>query len=323
MLVVARRHPGGPEHRPPTRFVCLRRNSTAVTDATAVAAQLAAGTLDSAVGTVTEWPAELMVAGQWRPLGITSAHLAAVCGRLASGDLFPVRPLGELAHVGPAGQRIRDAFTKASVPDSKGRRALWHNNTEATRSLQAATDVYIHAKPDKTHLADKYWGQRSRLLLCDKPRLNTARVVAVRTVDPAVGSRWVPVSIRPSAADGEAARRWEKAISVWLNSTLGIASVIATAAPTILSRPKLSLDAMRRLPVPDLAPEYAASLAGVFDDHSRTELLPLSQADTCPVRQALDDAVCWTLGVPPETVASARRALTLEPSVTGQQSSDA
>ena len=317
MLVVARRHPAEPENRPPTRFVCLRRNSPAVTDAAAVAAALRDGNLDPSIGEVGEWPAERMVTGQWAPLGLTSAYLGTAYEQVTAGTLFPVQPLGELAYVGPAGQRIRDAFVKNRISDSQGRRALWHNSTDATRTLRAVPDEYIHAKPGEEHKADRYWAQRSRLLLAREPRLNTARVAAVQLDQPVVGSRWVPASVLPSVVEGDSARRWEKALCAWLNSTLGLVTLIGTASPKVLSRPELSLDAMRSLQVPALTDRQAATLAGAFDEHCDTELRPLAEAQTDPTRCALDDAVCLTLGVDTETTGRARTELTREPSVTG------
>ena len=313
MLVVARRHSNEPTHTLPTKFVCLKRNSLLVTDAASAAAALRDGTLDELVGTVTEWPAERMALGDWRPLGLTSEHLVYLVERVRDGDMFAVELLGTAARVGPEGRRIRDAFTKSATADSAGRRGLWHNDTEATRSLRANTDTYIHAKPAKEHLADSYWQQRSRLLLCAKPWLITARVTAVLTDEQTVGSMWVPVNY----GLGIPARQWEKAMVVWLNSTLGLVSVIAEASPTKLSRPALSIAAMRRLSVPKLNTEQASAMAGIFDALADTELTQLRDACTDSARVAIDNAVADILGASRETITGARRELAVEPSVNG------
>lgn len=313
MLVVARRHSNEPAHAPPTKFVCLRRNSPLVTDAASAAAALRDGTLDESLGTVTEWPAERMTLGEWRPLSLTSAHLVHLVERVRVGDMFPVELLGVAARVGPEGRRIRDAFIRRTTADSAGRRALWFNDTEATRSLRAQTDTYIHAKPSKEHLADSYWRQRSRLLLCAKPWLITARVTAVLSEEETVGSQWVPVNVRSGLSIP--ARKWEKAMVVWWSSTLGFVSVIAEAAPTKLSRPALSIAAMRRLPIPTLAPEQASAMAGVYDTLAESELNRLQDATSDSARVAIDDAVADTLGVNRETITRARHELTTEPSV--------
>lgn len=317
MLMVARRHDNEPAKAPPTKFVCLRRNSRLVTDASSVGVALHNGDLDDRVGTVTEWPAERMVRGEWRPLGLTSEYLAHLAEQIRDGDLFSVALLGAQADVGPEGRRIRDAFTKSAVADASGRRALWHNDTAVTRTLKSRTDTYIHAKPDKGHLADSYWEQRSRLLLCSKPWLITARVVCALVDEPTVGSLWVPVSVRHDVNIVIHARQWEKAMSVWMNSTLGIVSLVATASPRKLSRPEVSIDGMRRLPVPQLDTAQVAALAVVHDEVAAVELKPLRNATSDLTRIALDNAVAHALVLDSETVARARNELANEPSVTG------
>ncbi len=126
MLIVARRHPADPEERPPTRFVCLRRNSYAATDAVGTVLAIRDEQLDPSVGSVSEWPAARMLKGEWRPLGFNSPRLVADYERMATGQQFA--KLGEIATFGPDGRGIRDAFTQHDVPDATGRRALWRNN---------------------------------------------------------------------------------------------------------------------------------------------------------------------------------------------------
>ena len=316
MLVVCRRHPADPPERPPTKFACLLTNPVQVTQATAITGMLRAGTMIPEVGDITEWPAAKMLKGEWLPLGIRSAYLRELSARSGS----TCQTLGEIALVGPAGQRIRDVYTREVLSDTVGRRALWHNDTAVTCPLRAETDVYIHAKDGErnSRLADSYWGQRSRLLLAVSPRLTTARVIAVWVPTPTVGSHWVPVRPDPDTMEYEYDERWEKAMCVWFNSTPGILSIVATSSPRVITRPYLSLDAMRRLPAPQLTPNQAEELALTFDHYASVEMYPLTAADSDQVRRHLDDAVVSVLRlVTPEDVAAARTALTIEPAVTG------
>lgn len=317
MLVIARRHPEpDPARRPPTKFACLRQNSALATDALSVATALHNGTLSEVVGSISEWPSAKMAKGQWRPLGLTSPALVEAVQMLETGTFFRTTPMGNVAEVGPGGQRIRDVFTKHSSADQAGRRALWHNDTDKVRSLQACSDVYIHTKPGEREqrLADKYWTQRSNLFFCDKARLNTARTIALCTPEKTIGSHWIPVRL----TNGEQKEAREKATCLYFNSTLGIAGAVACAAPNILSRVNFSLDTIRNLPVPVLTDEQASALARVFDARSDAELLTLADAAVDPVRIALDEAVAETLGVPPDTIAQARSELSREPSVRGR-----
>ena len=81
------------------------------------------------------------------------------------------------------------------------------------------------------------------------------------------------------------------------------------------------MDDLKKMPVPDFAAIDGAAdrLAEAYDAHAKDALLPLPRMDDCPTRRALDDAVVDALGVDAETVASIRRSLAAEPSVTGRR----
>ena len=319
MLVVARRHKNDPAHRPLTKFVRLHRNPRTAAEAITLAKALAADA-DHPQATIETRPAKLVAEGSWAPLGITSAYLVAIATKIASGKLFAVVPLGKVARVGPAGRRIRDAFTQKDHADAEGRRALWQNDTQHTQILQAAADSYIHAKRGKENLADSYWEQRSNLLLCTEARLDTARVVAVRLTERVVGSRWVPVYPIEGAIDDPSRCTRTKALAVWWNSTPGLITLIAAATPKTLSRPELPLDTMRSLPVPVLDAEKTKILADAFDDSALAPLQTLADAATDPVRAKLDAAVSDALGWSAEETARARSELSREPSTGGEVS---
>ena len=117
----------------------------------------------------------------------------------ANTGAVPTVRLSSLAEVGPAGQRIRDAFTHSDMPTLSGRRALWYHKTDVTQSMAAQTDVYIEPKTSKRHLADSYWEQRSQMLLPHRLWLPLARAAAVMLPERAVGSIWTPCRPRDPA----------------------------------------------------------------------------------------------------------------------------
>ena len=108
----------------------------------------------------------------------------------------PAVPLTKLADVGPGGQRIRDAYIKSEMPTKSGRRALWHHKTDVTQSMAAQADMYIEPKAGRAHLADKYWEQRSRMLLPHRLWLPLARVAAV--ILPETGAGFYLDTMQPS-----------------------------------------------------------------------------------------------------------------------------
>ena len=99
---------------------------------------------------------------------------------IGQGDVFQSTALGKIAEVGPAGQRIPEAYERTTMPDSEGRMALWQHDTDVTQSMFARPDSHVVSKLKYRKRADKYWGQRSRLLLPTHLNLPTIMAVAVR-----------------------------------------------------------------------------------------------------------------------------------------------
>ena len=311
VLLVCRRWSGdGP--KPPTRVVNLARNPATPVEALDTAARIerAGGKGDF---TVQHVDSSRIERGDWSAVNYLSPFLVEAYRKLSETDpgTIPTVKLSTLADIGPAGQRIRDAYTHTDMPTQEGRRALWHHKTDVTQSMRAKTDVYIEPKPPRRHLADKYWEQRSDLMLPHRLRLNVARVAAVMLPERAVGSIWTPC--RPH--DAEIA----KALCLYLNSTPGLLSLLGGRDNRVPSYPSFSLDTLRSLPVPNFAALGRAErdlLSSWFGWLQDEVLLPFPHMHEDPVREQIDDAVCKALALDQEWVATIRRELAREPSVT-------
>ena len=197
--------------------------------------------------------------------------------------------------------------------------ALWHHNTKVTQSISVRPDTHIAVKPRYAQRAERYWKQRSRLLLPTHLNLPTTRVTTVRLDAPVVGSHWVPCNIEgPPALLAER----EKALCVFLNSSVGILSLLGDRTNKKPTYPNLSIGDMRKLTVPDftaIGESAIQTLATTYDSLADRTLLPLSRMDSCETRRALDTAVCAALDIDPETVHTIRRSLAAEPSITGKR----
>ena len=331
MLLVCRRWPGDPEQKPPTRVINLARNPVTPAEAMSLAWAIADGTNDQVeskgYGTVQAWPAERIADGDWGAVQFLSPYLCNWFAALRRGELGTVATLGTMADIGPEGRRIRDAFTRSEMPDKDGRLALWHHDTDVTQTMAARPDTHIIAKPPKAHLAEKYWQQRGRLLLPTRMRLNTGRVLSVLLDTPVLGSAWMPcrpkhVPYPDTGPTQPHPAQWERALCVYLNSSVGVLSILGSRSNKIPSYPRFSIDDMRNLMVPDfpsLGDAALTHLAAAYAAHAKNVLLPLPQMNECSTRQALDQAVCTALDLDPETVATIRRHLAAEPSVTGRR----
>ena len=316
ILMVCRRWSGdGP--KPPTRVVNLARNPATPLESLDTAARIErAG--EKAIGspatfTVQEVDSERIERGDWFAVNFLSPFLVEAYRTLSerAPASVPMVPLSGLAGVGPEGRRIRDTYTHSEMPTQSGRRALWYHKSDVTQSMLAETDVYIEPKPSKRHLADKYWEQRGQMLLPHRLRLNVARVAGVMLPERAVGSIWTPC--RPHDPDTA------KALCLYLNSTPGLLSLLGARDNRVPSYPSFSLDTLRSLPVPNFTSLGAAErdlLSGWFDWLQRETLQPFPRMHEDPVRQQIDDAVVEALGLDHEWVATVRRELAREPSVT-------
>ena len=322
VLLICRRWNGeGP--KPPTRVVNLARNPATPMESLATAARIErsggeAGR-DEEDFTVQMVPPDRIGRGDWFAVNFLSPFLVEACRilREANPARVPTVPLSHLADVGPAGQRIRDAFTHSDMPTQSGRRALWYHKTDVTQSMHAETDVYIEPKESKRHLADSYWEQRSQLLLPHRLWLPLARASAVMLPERAVGSIWTPC--RPHDP------RINKVLCLYLNSTPGLLSLLGARDNRKPSYPSFSLDTLRSLPTPnftDLDDSELELLSSCFDRLQNETLQPFPQMTDDPVRQQIDDTVVHALGLGTEWVATIRRRLAREPSVTDSNRKD-
>ncbi len=320
MLLICRRWAADRGPKPPTRVANLAVNPASPSAAISAAYAIRNGTVAAqGTGTVQEWPEWKIAAGDWGAVQFLSPYLCQKFAAMKNNKRFPSITLGRISDIGPAGRRIRDAFVKSKMPDELGRIALWQHDTEQTQSMAAEWDTHLAAKPTKAHLAESYWQQRSTFLLPARLFLVTTRAVAVRLSSPCVGSAWVPCRIsRPHALKVD----WEKALCVYLNSSVGLLSLLGDRSNKKPTYPNISIDDMRKVFVPDfdaIGGDTAAILAAAYDAHASDVLLPLPQMIDCPVRRALDDAVIAALALDGEMVATIRRSLAAEPSVTGRR----
>ena len=319
VLIICRRWKGdGP--KPPTRVFNLAHNPETPLEAlgTADRIQRAAGGNGLAIRnfTVQEVDSQRIARGDWSAVNFLSPFLTAAYRKLDEDGPAKVAtvPLSSIADVGPEGRRIRDAYTNSEMPTKLGRRALWHHKTEIIQSMAAEADVYIEPKPSKRPMADGYWEQRSNLLLPHRLRLNLAKVGAVILTEPVVGSIWTPC--RPHD------RGITKALCLYLNSTPGLLSLLGERDNRAPSYPSFSLDTLRSVPVPDfntLGEAERDMLSNWFDwlQHETLQPFPLIADD--PVRAQIDDAVIQALALDAEWIATIRRELSREPSVTDRR----
>ncbi len=308
----------GVGENPPTKIVNLYENPATPADALGVARDIAEDRTENIKGTVQRWPRERIAQGDWGGVQFLSPYLCEKFVELREDEFFAFRELGHIAQLGPAGQGVRGIFDRSEVPDKEAMVALWHHKTNITQKMRAQWDTYIKPKPGKVEQAADLWAKRKRMMIIARARLNTLRCASVRLNESALGSLWIPCQFH---SHNYAEEFLEKAACAYLNSTMGLLAILGDRSNKIPSYPHFSMYDLRRVIVPDfnaLSQSQVTALATAFDTLCNFTLLPLPQIMQDETRGALDRVVIDALDIMPEVVASIRRELSREPSITGK-----
>ena len=94
---------------------------------------------------------------------------------------------------------------------------------------------------------------------------------------------------------------WEKALTLWVNSSLGILTMLANRTSTEgawVALKKTDLAVLSVLDVRALTAGQLQGLVDLFDLVEKMEFERLPQMADCPARRALDDGLSSILGLP-------------------------
>ena len=150
------------------------------------------------------------------------------------------------------------------------------------------------------------------MLVAERLWLNTTRTIAMRTDRPVLSNVWWPVRTEN--------RDWEKALTLWLNSSLGILTLLANRTSTRGAWVAVKKTDLVVLPVLDVRALTAGQLQGLvdlFDLVEKMEFERLPQMADCPARRALDDGLSSILGLP--DLSGLRELLATEPVVSDKR----
>ena len=300
-LLVCRRRPEG--KRPPTEFVSLRVMPDSVEEAIEAADAIHSGD-PGRWGNVHHWAADRVRDGNWTPGQWFDGALAQVAWELERNAAL--EPAGLRYQVGPAGQRIQDAYEICDGGDPGAIPGFHSVSGALRRTLLGEPDVSYRPRAAKRRLADRYRAQRSHLLV--PMRLNTVsgRLTGVWTAQPSFGW-WVPIAVSDEDR--------QKALAAWWNSTPVRLMLLNRRAQT-LTYPTWQLEHLREIRIPKPDNPAWASLRSAFDQACDMELLPMRQAEECDARRIIDEAAAEALGIVPDAIGDWRRRLALEPTIT-------
>ena len=297
--------------RPPTEFVSLRRMPDSVDEAIKIADAITSAAPEH-WGSVRRWPANRVRAGDWTPVQWYDGELAEAAAELESNPRL--EPAGRRFEIGPAGRRIRETYGACEEDASGCVRLFWSNSGELRRKMRGEPEDWRRPKSGRENLAQRYWQQRSHLLVAARCNVVSGRLTAIWSPIPAVGSAWTPVSVTD--------QKYAKGLAAWWNSTPARLMLLNQRSKT-LTYPSWSLAQLRQISIPK--PDHFAwdALKDAFDEACETELLPMGRAEECPARRVVDEAAALACGLDSDLLADWRRRLAAEPTITNRRAGEA
>ena len=264
---------------------------------------------------------------------LSSTELVQIAYRLARGDRrspgrgsrgsFPLRRLEEIVEVGPRDISIKGNRAPCNIEERhRGApakwSAVWHHNKGEFSRIGLRPNATLFPKPGRGGEADELWERSSRLTIATELWFPTQAVAAGWTSRPILGVRsWNSLRLRDA---DEHARLREKALTLWLNCTLGILLYVTRANRPYPGRVSAPLEVLRKIPALDVSALTAGQLKAAgeaWDSLAGRDLLPLSRLADDPARAALDETLLSrVLGLPDATVercADIRAKLGAEP----------
>ena len=215
------------------------------------------------------------------------------------------------------GPQPRGPFDKGAPSATATYPALWNHNAKQETRLVCLPDSQLIVRPGMEEKAAGVWATASRSHLNRDFRLNSQPLGAAFTERDTIGGRAWPNVI----FDDE---RFDYALGVWVNSTLGLLLYWWHSSRQQSGRGIMTIRSAESLPVLDfraLTDEQLATAEAIFDEFRDKELKPAYLADADPNRALLDRrVVCDLLGFDEDVYEGVRRLSQkwcAEPSVHG------
>jgi len=245
------------------------------------------------------------------PCAYAQSDLLRSAYALRSGELIlpglrerarvPVCGLKSLVELGPDPRDVYDGFTLTNARTAYA--ALWGHDAEQVLTMAQEPNQYLEARSEplegrKLRDIELLWPRAGRVLITMRSRLNTKRLTAVLMSRKSLSDVWWPTVMRDFEGDRTSA---EKALVLWLNSTLGLLILIASREETQgawVQFKKPILESMSVLDLRKISRKQLSFLADHYDSLAKETLLPLPDMSTDPVRGRIDAAISKCLALP-------------------------
>ena len=268
----------------------------------------------------------------WGAARLADVSVAQVAHSLSAGQLWlPAQAQAielPVAHLNQVGQRGLDSqlfisaahkgpFTKEKSSPTATYPALWNHNAKSETKLVCEPDSQLRVRQGMESKSNELWATASRAHINRDFTFGSQALAIAFTERESVGGRVWPNVIFDD-------KRFDCALAVWGNSTLGLLSYWWHSSRQQSSKASMTIRQAETLPVLDfraLSDEQLAAAQRIFDEFRELELLPAYLADADPNRALLDrKVICDLLGFGEDTYRAVRRLAAkwcAEPSVHG------
>ena len=274
------------------------------------------------LGEITSTPA---ASGEqnWTGALFAQTELLRVCWALEKGELripgkrnavpVPICRLDTIGALGPDRKRIHEGF-KVTTEDWTPYPAFWGHESAKVRTIEQAPNARLSVwleSPRGPNYGAHLWERAGNILLVERLRSNTHRVIGVGFEKEVLGNTWW--ALKPNKLN----RKQQEALLLWLNSSLSLLLVFGRRVITQGAWMQIKQPAWESMPVLDvraLSSKQLTTLSTHYHALSREGLEPLARLKTDPTRCQIDVAISSVLGIP--DVAFIRELLDREPGLT-------
>lgn len=257
------------------------------------------------------------------PCAFARTELTRLLASVARGTLvlphergqwkIPLTRLSDLGTLGFDRRDIHDAFNVSTSRTSYP--ALWGHDADLLIAVAQDPNRFLRPlttpRENRPHRdADRLWEAAGRIMIAERLRLNTARVAAILLSEKGLSNVWWSFVL----TDRRNEREREKAMALWLNSTLGLLILVGVREETEGAWVNYKKPVLALMPVLDVAGLEASgteALASAYDELCNTSLLPLPEMGRDASRQRIDRAISDVLGFP--DLSPIREMLSREP----------
>ena len=330
LLVGRKMHPVQAGKVEPGRVTCVNlwRNPATVFEALGVAHVLTSGSAPDVelnqgalevevgggkLGEAVSVPWSSLRQGLWMwPCAFAQSELLRAVHCLMGGRLYlpgvgarrhlTLCALGDLGRLGPDRRDIHDGFQNVETVTPFP--AFWGHDASTVTTIAQTPNAYLSplSQPKKEReivrplrRVEDLWPLAGRIVIAERLRLNTQRLAAMRLAEKALSNVWWPFACH------EDSEELEKALVLWLNSTLGLLVLLAHREETEGAWVDFKKPVLKDLPVLDvraLGDKQREALAQAYDGLSGKALLPFPQMHSDPVRREIDEVIRKTLRLP-------------------------